>query len=63
MYVISAVRYKNTGVNLLITRNSNEIWVSIKDVHDSLGIKNMSDLVLKEIYGKHKRKKPCRQSN
>ena len=28
----------------------------MKNVHDSLGVKNMSDLVLKEIYGKYQRK-------
>ena len=29
-------------------RKIDEIWVSMKNVHDDLGIKNMSDLVLKE---------------
>ena len=29
----------------------------MNNVHDDLGIKNMSDLVLKEIYGKYERKK------
>ena len=28
----------------------------MKNVHDGLGIKNMSDLVLKEIYSKYERK-------
>ena len=28
-----------------------EIWVSRKDVRSGIGIKNISDLVLKEIYG------------
>ena len=28
----------------------------MKNVYDSLGVKNMSDLVLKEIYGKYERK-------
>ena len=28
----------------------------MKDVHDGLGVKNMSDLVLKEIYGKYGKK-------
>ena len=56
MYLISAEWYKNAGVNLLIIRKSNEIWVSMKNVHDGLGVKNMSDLVLKEIYGKYGKK-------
>ena len=28
----------------------------MKDVHNGLGAKNMSDLALKEIYGKYERK-------
>ena len=56
MYLTSAEWYKNAEVNLLIIRKSNEIWVSMKNVHDGLGVKNMSDLVLKEIYGKYGKK-------
>ena len=56
MYLISAERYKNTGVHILIIRKTGKIWVSIKNVHNVLGIKNMSDLVLKGIYGIHKTK-------
>ena len=56
MYLISAERYKNTGVHILIIRKTGKIWVSIKNVHNVLGIKNMSDLVLKRIYGIHKTK-------
>ena len=48
--------YKNAGVNLLIVRNSNEIWVSMKDIHNGLGVKNMPDLVLKEIHGRYEKK-------
>ena len=39
----------------LIIRNSNEIWVSMKDVHNISGVKNMSDLVLKEIYRRYEK--------
>ena len=28
-------------------------WESMKNIHDSLGVKNMSDLVFKEIYGSY----------
>ena len=56
MYLISAEIYKNAEVNLLIIRNSSEIWVSMKDVYSGLGFKNMSDLVLKEIYGTYGKK-------
>ena len=30
---------------------TSKIWVSIKDVGSGIGVKNISDLVLKEIYG------------
>ena len=51
MYLISAERYKNAGVHFLRVRKTVEIWSSMKDVHKGLGVKNMSDLILKEIYG------------
>ena len=56
MDLISAERYKNAEVDFLKRRIADEIWVSMKNVHDGLGVKNMSDLVLKEIYGKYERK-------
>ena len=51
MYLISAEGYKNAGVYCLKIRKTDEIWVSMKDVGRGLGVKNVSDLVLKEIYG------------
>ena len=51
MYLISAEGYKNAGVHFLRVRKTGEIWSSMKDVHKGLGVKNMSDLILKEIYG------------
>ena len=56
MNFISAERYKNSKVDFLQIRKTDEIWVSMKHLHDRLGIKNMSDLVLKEIHGKYERK-------
>ena len=32
-----------------------ESWTKMKNVQDGLGVKNMSDLVLKEIYGIYKK--------
>ena len=57
MSLISAEGYKNAGVSHLTIKKTGELWVSIKDVGDGLGVKNISDLVLKEIYGKKKFKK------
>ena len=48
--LISAKGYKNAGVNFLKIRKTGELWISIKDVGDGLGVKNISDLVLKEIH-------------
>ena len=56
MYLISAEGYKNAGVDLLRIKKTGEIWTKMKDVQDGLGVKNMSDLVLKEIYGIYKTK-------
>ena len=45
MYLISAEGYENAAVHFLRVRKTGEIWVSMKNVHNSLGVKNMSDLV------------------
>ena len=54
MYLISAEGYKNNGVHILIIKKTGEFWVSMKNAHKGLGVKNMSDLILKEIYGIYK---------
>ena len=54
MYLISAQGYTNASVNILKIRKTGEIWVSMKDIGDGLGVKN---LVLKEIYGIYEKKK------
>ena len=51
MDLISAKGYKNAVVNFLKIRKTGELWISIKDVGDGLGVKNISDLILKEIHG------------
>ena len=56
MYLISAKGYKKAGVYFLTVRKTGENWVSIKNVHNGLGVKNISDLVLKEIFGIYKTK-------
>ena len=47
MYLISVEGYTNAGVPLLIIRKTGEIWQSIKNVHNGLGVTNMSDVILK----------------
>ena len=43
--------HKFTKVHFLKIRKIGELWISIKNVGNGLGVKNISDLVLKEIYG------------
>ena len=51
MYLISAEGSKNASVRFLRVRKTREIQMSMKNVHNRLGVQNMSDLILKEIYG------------
>ena len=57
MNLISAEGYKNAGVNFLKIKKTDELWISIKDVGNGLGVKNISDVVLKEIYGIYQKRK------
>ena len=56
MYLISAKEYENVGVLLLMEKETGIIWVTMKNVQDRLGVHNIFDLVLKEIYGIYKTK-------
>ena len=56
MSLISAKGYGKAGVTRLIIKQTDELWVGIKDVGDGLGVKNISDLVLKEIQGHYEKK-------
>ena len=51
MYLISAEGCKNANVEFLTIKTTSEIWESMKDVGTGIGVKNISDLVLKDIYG------------
>ena len=56
MSLISAKGYENAGFNLLKIEETDEFWVSMKDVGVGLGVKSISDLVLKEIHGIFRKK-------
>ena len=56
MYLISGEGYKNAAVHCLKIRKTGEIWSSIKACGNGLGVKNVSDLVLKEIYDIYEKK-------
>ena len=61
MYLISAKGYKNANVEFLTIKTTNEIWVSMKDVGSGIGVQNISELVLKEIYGICETKNPSKE--
>ena len=53
MVIISGEAYENTKVHTIKINNKKLFWVKMTDVQDGLGIKNISDLVRKEIFGKY----------
>ena len=63
MYLISAEGYENANVGFLTikTTGRKEIWVSMKDVGSGIGVKNISDLVLKETHGICETKNPSKE--
>ena len=61
MHLISAEGYKNGGVQFLKVQETGEIWASMKDSGSSMGVKNISDLILKEIHGILKTKNPTKE--
>ena len=63
MYLISAEGYTNAGVHFLMIRKTGEVWSSMKDIESGLGVKNISDLVLKEIHGIYEEKKINKRRN
>ena len=56
MNLISAEGSKDAGVHCLKIRKTDELWVGMKDVGVGLGVKSISDLVLKEICGIYEKK-------
>ena len=61
MYLISAEGYKNAKVDFLTITTTSEIWVNMKDVGSGMVVKNIFDLVLKEIYGIFETKNPIKK--
>ena len=61
MYLISAEGCKNANVDFLTIKTASEIWVNMKDVGSSMGAKNISDLVLKEIHCIYGTKNPTKE--
>ena len=61
LYLISAEGYNNINVEFLTIKTTSEIWVNMKDVGSGMGVKNISGLVLKEIYGICETKNPTKK--
>ena len=63
MYLIYTEGYKNAKFDFLTitTTTTSEIWVSMKDAGSGMGVKNLSELVLKEIYGICQTKHPTKK--
>ena len=61
MYLISSEGYKNAGVGFKRVRKTDEIWASMKNVGRGMGVKSISDLVLKEIHSIFKAKNPTKE--
>ena len=61
IYLISVKGYENASVDFSTIKTTSEIWVSIKDVGSGMGVKYISDLVLKEIYGICETKNPTKK--
>ena len=54
IFRISAETSKNNGINTIIVNNGENkpvIWLKMHDMQDELGVKNISDLTIKEIKG------------
>ena len=52
MVVITVEADHNARVHTITVKNKDFFWVKVKDVEDRLGIKNISDLLRKEICGR-----------
>ena len=53
MYLLSTERYESARAYILKIKRTEEIWVSMKNVHDCFGVKSISDLIFKEVYGRY----------
>ena len=61
IYLISTEGYKKANIDHLIVQKTGEIWASMKNAGSGIGVKNISDLVLKEMHGMLKIKIPTKK--
>ena len=60
MDVISVTKYTDAKVCTITVSNRELFWVRMHNVQEGLGVKNMSDLVRKEIHGIFETKYPTK---
>ena len=61
IYLVSAEGFKNAKVDFLTIKTTSGIWVSMKDIGSGIGVGNIPDLVLKEIYRICETKNPSKE--
>ena len=61
MYLISAEGDKNADVHILIIKLIGENWPNMKVIGNGMGVKNISELIFKEIYDICEIKNPTKE--
>ena len=61
MVVITVENYANAGVHTITVKDEKLFWVKMIDVQKGLGLKNMPDLVRKEVCGLFKTNNPTEE--
>ena len=51
MVVITLKKCKKANIDVVTIKNSDLFWMEINDVQKGLGVKNICDLIIKEIKG------------
>ena len=61
MVVITVEKYVNSGVHTITIKNKNLFWVKMIEMQKGLGLKNMPNLIKKEICGICETKNPAEE--
>ena len=63
MSFITTCDYANAEVITVTVGNRKLFWLKMSDVEKGLCLKNMSDIVIKEIHGKYETKKTTKKQD
>ena len=61
MYIQKCIQYQLKDNANDWSNKTGEIWASMKNSQDGMGVRNMSDLILKEIYSICRTKNPTKE--